>query len=110
MVRSTRVGTINLDKLSLKDLIQLERDVAAAIVERKHEEKAELKQKIAALAEQSGFDVGELFGGRRGRRAPAAIKYRNPKNPDETWTGRGRKPNWLTAALKKGQKIESFLV
>ena len=104
------MAAVNLDKLSLKELIQLEKDVASAIVERKQQEKAELKQKIAALAEQSGFDVGELFGARRGKKGPVAVKYRNPKNPDETWTGRGRKPNWLSAALKRGQKIETFLV
>ena len=32
---------------------------------------------------------------RRERKAGVA-KYRNPANPDQTWTGRGKKPNWLT--------------
>lgn len=34
-----------------------------------------------------------------------------PKYKDEagnTWTGRGRKPRWLTAALKSGRKLEEF--
>ena len=39
-----------------------------------------------------------------------AAKYRNPKDPSQTWAGRGRQPLWLVDALKKGQKIENFLV
>ena len=48
----------------------------------------------------------ELFG-KRGSKGSAA-KYRNPKDASQTWTGRGRKPNWLIDAVKKGAKIESF--
>ena len=35
-------------------------------------------------------------------------KYRNPTNKDETWAGRGLKPKWLSALLKKGKKLEDF--
>ena len=28
----------------------------------------------------------------------------------ETWAGRGAKPRWMVAALKKGKKIDSFLI
>lgn len=100
-----------LDKMSYKELVSLQSRVAEAIAEKQANEKQELKRKLADLAGQSGFDVSELFGGRGGRKgSKVAVKYRNPKNPDETWTGRGRKPNWLSAALSKGQKLESFLV
>ena len=32
--------------------------------------------------------------------------HRNPSNPAETWTGRGRKPRWLVAALDAGNTVE----
>ncbi len=32
--------------------------------------------------------------------------YRNPSNVTETWTGRGRKPRWLVAALEAGKTVE----
>lgn len=41
-------------------------------------------------------------------RAKVAPKYRNEKG--ETWTGRGKKPRWLTAALADGAKLEDFLI
>jgi DNA-binding protein H-NS len=37
-------------------------------------------------------------------------KYRNPKNPAETWTGRGKRPRWLTAELRSGEKLENFSI
>ena len=40
----------------------------------------------------------------------SVAKYANPANRAETWTGRGRKPNWLVAKLKKGGKIENFAI
>jgi DNA-binding protein H-NS len=39
------------------------------------------------------------------------VKYRDPKNPENTWTGRGRPPRWLAAAMKGGKaKKEDFLI
>jgi DNA-binding protein H-NS len=37
-----------------------------------------------------------------------APKYRGPNG--ETWAGRGAKPRWLVAAMKKGKKLDSFLI
>lgn len=106
------MAAINVEKLPLKDLIELNQRVQKAIVLAKERERSELKQKIALLAENSGFSVGELFGGRsvgRGKGAGVGVaKYRNPDNPSETWTGRGRKPNWLVARLGKGAKLDDF--
>lgn len=103
---------MNVDKLPLKELLDLNQRVQKAIVQAKERERSELKQKIAMLAENSGFSVGELFGGRgmgRGKGAGVGVaKYRNPDNPNETWTGRGRKPNWLVARLGKGAKLADF--
>ena len=100
-----------IDKASYKELAEARGAIEAALDQRKAEERAEVKRKIAELANQSGFEVTELFGGRRGgKRAPSGAKYRNPKDVSQTWTGRGRKPNWLVEAVGQGAKIESFEV
>ena len=39
-----------------------------------------------------------------------APKYRNPDDQQDTWSGRGRKPLWMAAQLKKGKKAEEFLI
>ena len=75
--------------------------------------KEALRAEMEAMAARAGLSLSEVVGaGRKGvsklKGTKVAIRYRNPKNADETWTGRGRKPNWLVAALKKGQKLEAF--
>ncbi|MDH4980767.1 H-NS histone family protein [Hyphomicrobium sp. D-2] len=99
----------NIDKLTLKELIELEAKVQKAISAARDRERAEVKQALAQLAEKRGFSVSELFGG-RGRGKSSAAKYANPDNKAETWTGRGRKPNWLVAKLNKGAKLTDFAI
>lgn len=100
----------NIDKLTLKDLVELDLKVQKAISIAKERERSEVKQRIAALADESGFSVNELFGGgRAGKTKSSGIaKYKNPDNHSETWTGRGRKPNWLLAKIQRGSKMADF--
>jgi H-NS histone C-terminal domain len=46
----------------------------------------------------------------RGKARTVAVKYRNPKNADEVWSGRGRMPLWLGAEIKAGKARDDFLV
>jgi DNA-binding protein H-NS len=103
------MASVNYDKMSLKDLLDHEMRIKKSIAAARDRERAEAKQELAILAEKRGFSVAELFGG-RGRGKAAAVKYANPDRPNETWTGRGRKPNWLVAKLNKGAKITDFAV
>lgn len=92
----------NLEKLTYAQLQDLQAKVEAALFQRKAADARDVRDKMQALAEKSGFSLSELFGDRRkGKRGPATIKYRNPKDPTQTWTGRGRKPSWLVDALKR---------
>lgn len=106
------MAALNVEKLSLKELIALEAKLAAAIATARQKERAEIKSKVAELAERHGFSVSELFGGLgrgNGRKKSVSIaKYANPDDQTDTWTGRGRKPNWLLARLKKGAKLSDF--
>lgn len=103
------MASVNVDKMSLKDLLDLEKKVQRAINIARDRERAEVKQAMAKLAEKRGFSISELYGG-RGRGKSSVAKYANPANRSETWTGRGRKPNWLVAKLKRGAKLESFAI
>lgn len=37
-------------------------------------------------------------------------KYRNPDNAKETWTGRGKQPRWVGAALSSGKTLDDLLI
>ena len=106
------MARIDLTKMNYAQLLELSELVEIAIAERRAEEAKSVKEQLEALAEESGFSLSDLVGGKkqRGRKGSAVVKYRNPKDSSQTWSGRGRKPNWLVEAVKKGAKIESFEV
>lgn len=103
---------IDLNAMSLKELRNLQSQVAKAISSfedrRKKKALAELEEKarelgFASLAELTGVSAGR-------KRAPAVARYANPANPSETWSGRGRKPRWFAAALAAGRKAEDLAI
>jgi DNA-binding protein H-NS len=96
-----------LEKMSLKDLTSLHAKVQAAIDEKRISERSEMRSKMEEMARASGFSVAELFG-RKGKNGSKGIaKYRNPKDHTQTWTGRGRRPLWMSAA---GGDHKRFLI
>jgi DNA-binding protein H-NS len=111
-VRSFDMASISVEKLSLRELIALEAKLKSAIATARDRERADVRTKMAELAKTHGFSISELFGEMRGHGAKnksvGIAKYANPEDKSDTWTGRGRKPNWLVARLKKGAKLSDF--
>ena len=105
------MATINgVDKMSYAELLKLQGRIEAAIAEKRVEDAASTKEALRQMAEKAGFDIKELFGKRGSPKGSGVAKYRNPKDSAQTWTGRGRKPNWLVDAVKKGAKLDSFKI
>lgn len=100
---------IDLEKLSQSELDAL---IANAERQKKkiHRQKInDVRRNLTSLAKEAGYTIDELFGtgvrkvsSRTGTKV--APKYRNPANPDQTWTGRGKRPRWFNDALAKGRK------
>jgi DNA-binding protein H-NS len=99
-----------LERMSYKDLTELELKIRKAKAGVQDRTRNELKDKVEAMVAAAGFKMSDLFGGRGGKGRKVAAKYANPDDPSETWTGRGRKPRWLSAKLKDGDRIEKFLI
>lgn len=106
-----KMANFNLAKMSLKELIALQGEIEHTIMAARQRERQEVLAKMEELAQDAGFSINELVGGKgkgKGKGAASAAKYVNPDNRSETWTGRGRKPNWLVAKLNKGASLEDF--
>jgi DNA-binding protein H-NS len=99
-----------LDRMSLRELQELELKVQKARANVQDRSRSDLRKKVEAMITDAGFKVGDIFGGRGGKGRTVAAKYANPDDPSETWTGRGRKPRWLSAKLQDGAKMEKFLI
>jgi DNA-binding protein H-NS len=99
------------EKMSYAELAEMEAQIQRLKIGKQNAERVELRQRLTDLAREHGFDVHELFGKARKGKGTVAIKYRDPKNSENTWTGRGRPPRWLAAAMKAGKaKKEDFLI
>jgi len=100
-----------LEKMSYAELADMEREIARLKVGKQSAERDALRERLADMAKQHGFEIRELFGKGRKGKGSVAPKYRDPKSPENTWTGRGRPPRWLAAATKGGKaKREDFLI
>ena len=111
-------------KSKAEALAQLEKqrqELTEQIAAGRAEALAEIVAQAVSQAAQIGIDVDELAQAFRkgkhqmkgktvGSRAPAPIKYRNPKNAAEVWSGRGRNPGWITKALAAGATLESLAI
>ena len=97
--------------MSLKDLRDLQSQVAKAVASFEERRKKEALVELEEKAKTLGFSLAELTGAATKRkRAPAAPKYANPANPSETWSGRGRKPKWFTQALASGVSPDALAI
>ena len=102
---------MDLNALSLKELKELQSQIARAIASYEDRKKKEAVADLEDRARQMGFSLAELLGTSPVRkRAPASAKYANPANAAETWSGRGRKPRWFEAALADGKSPEDLAV
>ncbi len=104
----------DLNAMSLKELRQLQKDVATAIETYEARQKEAARLELEELAKARGYSLSELAAipVRRGRTSAtlSAAKYRHPENPEQTWSGRGRRPAWVKAVLDAGGSLESLRI
>ena len=104
---------IDLKSLNASQLDELIRKANARKGDLGKERASKVRAKVDALIKAEGFTFAELYGGRggrRGKRGKVAPKYRNPADASMTWSGRGKRPHWFTAALKSGKTEKSLLI
>jgi DNA-binding protein H-NS len=110
---SAQTASIDLQALSDDALEALIEEAHEILQNRKETQRREAIDEIQRLAAAHGLNVGIKQRGIRGRRSrksngPRAPKYRNPDNPEQTWSGVGPKPKWLKNSLAKGKTIEEL--
>lgn len=116
----------DLKQMTRKQLEKLRADVDAALKALDTKDKKAALKAAEAAAKAHGFSLDQLTGKaapaekapprppRTKRntdgRAKVAPKYRNPENPDETWSGRGRAPGWMAAHLQAGGQKDDLAI
>ncbi|TMH04694.1 MAG: H-NS histone family protein [Betaproteobacteria bacterium] len=98
---------------TLQELLAQKAALEKQIDEARREDRAAAIAQVKALMAQHGLSAADLVS----KAAPArsagkstgkvAAKFRNQET-GETWSGRGLKPKWLTAALAAGRSLSDF--
>jgi DNA-binding protein H-NS len=110
---------LNLAAMQFEDLWQLYEELANVLVDKISAEKDELEDRLAKL---NSFEVLRevrtspplsLSSTDRAlrRKYPKVLpKYRNPLAPSQEWSGRGKRPKWVIAALEAGQRLDDLKI
>lgn len=106
-MRRTDLETMDFDELWL-----LHEELTKILSEKITTEKLQLERRLAQLNRVEQTDDIEGAPANRPRRKYPKVrpKYYNPSQPTEMWSGRGKQPRWLVAALKSGRKLEDFRI
>ena len=103
----------DLDAMEFDELWLLHEELTKILSDRITAEKLELEKRLAQLnrPEQGRDAENPAMETRTRRKYPRVLpKYCNPTAPTETWSGRGKQPRWLVAALQSGHKLEEFRI
>ncbi len=104
--------TTNLHELSESELAKVIDSAQKALRDRQEGKRREGIAKIREIAASIGVNVEisepAKVSSRKGGKV--AVKYQNPANPANKWTGRGMKPKWLRELIEQGHKLEEFAV
>jgi DNA-binding protein H-NS len=104
----------DFERMQFDKLWHLYEDLTKVLAEKIAAEKLELEKRLAQL-----YSISPIGGGpppnpeadRPRRKYPKVLpKYFNPSAPTETWSGRGKQPRWVVAALRSGLKLDDFLI
>jgi DNA-binding protein H-NS len=111
------IRKVNLDAMSLDEMWQLHEEISRILSVRLTSEKRELEKRLKQLRRDKqahplkfSSEIKDLAREPRRKYPRVYPKYQNPQVPSETWSGRGKTPRWLVAALKTRQKLEHFAI
>lgn len=102
-----------LNNLGSKSLVKLQQMVANKIMHVRAAEQKEARDKIFAIANAIGKTPREILGTFSDNPKPSVpIKYRDPANSNNTWTGRGPRPKWVRDYLeaRDPSSLEQLLI
>lgn len=107
--------TINVEQLDLVELSNLSKEITKTIASKRNSFVKELTSELLLRAESVGISkdeiIAELTGARVSKRGVAGeAKYKSLTDSDKTWTGRGRKPQWVVDFLAEGGNLEDLAI
>lgn len=102
---------IDLQNKSPEELQRLIAEAQVQLEVKQHSMRKEVIAQIKELAASIGASVEIQDVKKTGKRLSAVqAKYRNPEDPNKTWSGRGLAPKWMQSLLAAGHSKDEFLI
>lgn len=107
---------INLKNMTRKELEKLGKDVSKALDKLHKQDLKKVRQEMEKLAAAHGVKVEDVLGSgakpaaKTAAKAKSAPKFANPADKSQTWTGKGRQPDWYKSAIAAGKSPDSMAV
>ena len=105
-----------MTQTQLSDLLAQKAALEQQIADVQRAQRSEAVAKVKALMAEHGLTLADLSGSTpkaatsfKKATSKVAAKYVN-KDTGDSWSGRGLKPKWLTAALAAGRSLADFAV
>ena len=103
---------ISLEGLSKSEVESLIVRAQRRLEEIDREKETNFRARVLELARSEGVDLDAVFGGAgkggKKSRKSAGVKFRDPSNPGNTWSGRGKRPRWFNDALAQGKSQDDL--
>lgn len=102
---------MDLTILSLAELRKLQDDIKKQMKKREQDDLTKAREQILAIAQSVGVSVKDLVGATaRVKTGAVAVRYRNPNDASQQWTGRGRQPKWVKEWTEAGKSKDLLKV
>ena len=115
---------MDLKNKTISELEAIRDEIESLIETKRVENKVAVLDEIKRIAHESGFTVEQLMGiGPKPAKTAKVAKAKSPtdkrlgsvppkyKSKDgATWTGRGRRPNWVVAIQDAGGNLEDYVI
>jgi len=107
---------MDLSNMSLGDLRNLQEQIKQEMKKREVQEVQKAREQILAIAQSVGVPLKDLIsasgrGGKAGgNTGTVAVRFRNPDNASQQWTGRGRQPKWVKEWVEGGKSLDKLRV
>jgi DNA-binding protein H-NS len=103
---------MDLSNMSLGDLRNLQEQIKQEMKKREQQEVQKAREQILAIAQSVGVPLKDLVAtaGRGAKTGSVAVRYRNPDNANQQWTGRGRQPKWVKEWVEGGKSLDKLRV
>ena len=107
---------LDVEDMDFNELWLLHEELTRILAKKISAERNKLEKRLAQLSFEE--QAGEAPSSREEQRIdqprrkyPKVLpKYFNPSAPLEPWSGRGKQPRWVVAALRSGHKLEDIRI